>query len=54
MFFAIGPDFKAGETFDLPAEQIDIPKTIAELLGFNFPGSDGRVMSELFSSIIVD
>lgn len=48
MFFAIGPDFKAGKTFDSSAEQIDIPKTIAALLGFNFPGGEGRVMAELF------
>ena len=49
MFFAIGPDFKAGETSDSSAEQVDIPKTVAELLGFDFPGGEGRVMSELFN-----
>ncbi len=48
MFFAMGPDFKAGETFDLFAEQVDIPKTIAVLLNFDFPNGEGRVISELF------
>jgi hypothetical protein len=48
MFFAMGPDFKNGDTIDLAAEQVDIPKTIAKLLDFDFPEGEGRVLDELF------
>lgn len=47
-FFAYGPDFKKNLIIDTPAEQIDIPVTIGELLGFTIEGSKGRVMTELF------
>lgn len=53
MFFAMGPDFKSGETINSFAELVDISKTTAELLGFDFPGGEGRVMTELFNSVIV-
>ena len=44
---AAGPDFKKNEILDLQREQIDIPVTIAELLGFELK-TDGQVMTELF------
>jgi hypothetical protein len=47
-FYAYGPDFKKNIIIDTPAEQIDIPVTIGELLGFTIEGSKGRVMTELF------
>jgi len=47
-FYAFGPDFKKNVILDTPAEQIDIPVTIGELLGFTIEGSKGRVMTELF------
>lgn len=46
--FAYGPDFKSNVILDTPAELIDIPVTIGELMGFTIEGSDGRVMTELF------
>ncbi|MBK7127735.1 MAG: sulfatase-like hydrolase/transferase [Crocinitomicaceae bacterium] len=47
-FFAYGPDFKSNVILDTPAELIDIPVTIGELMGFTIDGSEGRVMTELF------
>lgn len=47
-FFAYGPDFKSGIITDIAAEQIDIPVTVGELLGFCIPKSKGRVLTELF------
>lgn len=47
-FFAYGPDFKQNVIIDTPAELIDIPVTISELMGFNIEGAKGRVMTELF------
>lgn len=49
-FFAFGPDFKKGIILDVNHEQIDIPVTIAEMLGFTMLTSEGRVMTELFES----
>jgi hypothetical protein len=48
MCFAYGPDFKSGVMLDKTREQIDIPVTIGELLGFTIPKSKGEVMTELF------
>jgi arylsulfatase A-like enzyme len=48
IFFAIGPDFRKGLIIDTKREQIDIAPTIARLLGFSMPGSEGAVMTELF------
>jgi predicted AlkP superfamily pyrophosphatase or phosphodiesterase len=45
---ALGPDFKSNVTLNTAYEQIDISATIAELLGFDFPVSNGRVMRQLF------
>ncbi|MGZ4054536.1 MAG: alkaline phosphatase family protein [Bacteroidia bacterium] len=47
-FFAMGPDFKQNYTCETPYEQIDIAKTVAELMGFNLPLSNGKVMKDLF------
>lgn len=46
--FAYGPDFKKGVITDVAREQIDIPVTIGELLGFKIENSAGQVMKELF------
>lgn len=47
-FFACGPDFKKGEVVQLVREQIDIPATLAELMGFDLPNTKGNIMTELF------
>lgn len=47
-FFAQGPDFKSNLICDTPRETIDIPVTIAELLGFKMEYAKGQVMTELF------
>jgi hypothetical protein len=47
-FFAAGPDFKRNQIIDIAGEQIDIPVTIGELLGFKIEKSKGRIMKELF------
>jgi len=46
--FAYGPDFKKGVITGVAREQIDIPVTIGELLGFKIENSVGQVMKELF------
>lgn len=48
-FYAVGPDFQKGKIVDTERQLIDIPATIAALLGFELPNSSGKVMSELFS-----
>lgn len=48
MLLAIGPDFKQNVVIDKAAELIDISATIAELLHFKMPTTDGRVLLELF------
>ena len=45
---ALGPDFKQGEVISKEAEQIDLPTTIAYIMGFNLPQTDGRILTELF------
>lgn len=47
---AMGPDFRKGFVSDVRGQQIDIPATAAALLGFVIPGTQGRVLSELFIS----
>ena len=47
-FFASGPDFKNGAKVNLHREQIDVPVTVAELMGFDLPNTKGNVMTELF------
>ena len=45
---ALGPDFKKGVVLENAAEQIDLPVTVASILGFEMPGLKGRVLSELY------
>lgn len=47
-FFAMGPDFKQNYICNTSYEQIDIASTIAELMGFSMPTSDGKVMKDIF------
>ncbi len=47
-FFAMGPDFKKDFTCPTPYEQIDIAATVAELMGFSMPTSNGKVMRDIF------
>jgi hypothetical protein len=46
--FAFGPDFKRDFVLDKYYVQVDIPATVAELLGFPLPYGQGRVMKKLF------
>ncbi|MNJ86600.1 phosphopentomutase [compost metagenome] len=45
---AMGPDFKKNVESKEDAEQIDISKTISEILHFSVPTGKGRVLTELF------
>jgi hypothetical protein len=50
MFLAIGPDFRKGVEVSGPRGELwDIAPTIGELLGFDTPFSEGRILAELFS-----
>ncbi len=45
---AAGPDFKRGETDDLPSGNVDLAPTILQILGIKPPNRlDGRVLSEI-------
>ncbi len=46
--YAFGPDFKKNTIVSTERELIDIPVTIAELLHFELPNSNGKIMTELF------
>jgi predicted AlkP superfamily pyrophosphatase or phosphodiesterase len=47
MLIAAGPDFRRGETDDLPTGNIDLAPTILQVLGSKAPTKmDGRVLSE--------
>src|SRR6266516_1167634 len=47
MLIAAGPDFRRGETDDLPTGNIDLAPTILQILGSKAPAKmDGRVLSE--------
>lgn len=46
--YAYGPDFKRDVIFQEERELIDIPVTVAHILGFPFTQSKGQVMTELF------
>jgi arylsulfatase A-like enzyme len=48
MLMALGPDFKKGAVVSKAAEQIDVPTTIADMMGFALPVSGGRLLNELF------
>lgn len=45
---ALGPDFKTNTILPNQYEQLDISKTISELLHFDFPVTKGKVMTDLF------
>jgi hypothetical protein len=49
-FLVLGPDTRQGAVVADPAEQIDIAPTVGELLGFQTPLAEGRVLSESFRS----
>lgn len=46
-FIAAGPDFKRNVISDINYEQIDIPRTISEMMGFPMPTGGGKVMTEI-------
>jgi arylsulfatase A-like enzyme len=47
ILIAAGPDFKRGETGDLPSGNIDLAPTILQILGIKPPQKmDGRILSE--------
>jgi arylsulfatase A-like enzyme len=46
MLIAAGPDFKRGETNDLPSGNIDLAPTILQILGIKPQKMDGRILSE--------
>ena len=46
--FSYSPDFRKNVVLDEPYVQIDLPATIAELLGFTMPEGKGKVMRKLF------
>lgn len=43
---AFGPDFKKSYQDQLPSGNVDLAPTIAYLLGFNMPRTDGRILGE--------
>jgi predicted AlkP superfamily pyrophosphatase or phosphodiesterase len=43
---AAGPDFRRGETGELPSGNVDLAPTICAILGINSPQMDGRVLAE--------
>jgi arylsulfatase A-like enzyme len=43
---ARGPDFKAGLRDPLPSANVDIAPTVARILGFSMPDTQGRVLEE--------
>lgn len=45
---ALGPDFEKGKVVTEEYEQIDISATVAELLHFRMPTTDGKVIAPLF------
>jgi predicted AlkP superfamily pyrophosphatase or phosphodiesterase len=51
MFIAAGPDFRRGETSDLPSGNVDLAPTILQILGIQSPNMDGRVLSEAMGKI---
>jgi predicted AlkP superfamily pyrophosphatase or phosphodiesterase len=47
LLIAAGPDFKRGETDDLPSGNVDLAPTILQILGIKPPQKmDGRILSE--------
>jgi hypothetical protein len=50
MFLALGPDIKKGAVIGTRGDLIDIPVTVAELLGFDMPYAEGRILHEMLAS----
>jgi len=46
--FAMGPDFNSDRIETQQSELIDIAPTVADLLGFPLPDSNGRIMTNLY------
>jgi arylsulfatase A-like enzyme len=46
MFIAAGPDFKHGDTDDLPTGNVDVAPTVLQILSIKSPKMDGRILSE--------
>lgn len=46
-FFGMGPDFKKNYVSTKPHEQIDISATVAKLMGFDMPTSNGKVIDDI-------
>ncbi len=46
--YGFGPDFKKDFISDNHYTQVDVPATVAELLGFQMPSGDGNVIKDLF------
>ncbi|WP_054411245.1 sulfatase-like hydrolase/transferase [Hymenobacter sp. DG25A] len=49
----LGPDFKVGRTIAEQHTLVDIPPTVAYLLGFPFPQGEGKIIQSLFKSQVV-
>lgn len=47
-FLGLGPDFKKGVKIEKYGEQIDISATIAEMLHFCIPTTEGKVLTQIF------
>src|SRR6266511_1508749 len=53
MLIGAGPDFRRGETDDLPSGNIDLAPTILQILGIKPPQKmDGRILSEAMTIVI--
>ena len=51
---AAGPDFKRGETDDLPSGNVDLAPTILQILGIKPPQKmDGRILSEAMTAAYI-
>ena len=54
MLVAAGPDFKRGETDDLPSGNVDLAPTILQILGIKAPEKmDGRILSETMTGAML-
>ncbi len=50
-FFAMGPDFKKNYITNTTYEQTDISATVAELLYFDMPLAQGKVIADVFTKL---
>lgn len=46
MLITAGPDFRRGETDELPSSNVDLAPTICAIFGIKAPPMDGRVLTE--------